>query len=100
LEYLGAGGIYIMLYIGVNSYRIGVDMVSTARFGSVVALSAATWVPAVVLAAENSAEPTREQLQQELAELKARIAKLEAKAQPDSAVQASAQATRQDVLAD
>jgi hypothetical protein len=58
-------------------------------------------MPTLAFGADGPAEPTREQLQQELADLKARIAKLEAKSQQsDSAVQVAAQATKQDVLAD
>jgi len=64
------------------------------------ALLASLSLSSLALAQAQPAEPTREQLQQELVELKARIAKLEAKAQSDSAVQASAQTTKQDVLAD
>jgi hypothetical protein len=65
--------------------------------GSLVALLS---LSSFAVAQAQPAEPTREQLQQELVALKARIAKLEAKAQSDPAVQASAQTTKQDVLAD
>ena len=67
------------------------------RVLSVAAVAAAlSLAPASALAQQ---EPSREQLQQELADLKARIAALEAKQQQDATLAADQQ-TKQDVITD